>query len=81
MVEVKILGTGCRKCNKLYEETQKAIDESGVEANLTKVESLDAIASYGVMMTPALVVAGQVKSTGKIPKPAKIAEWIQEAAK
>ena len=81
MVEVKVLGTGCRKCNKLYEEAQKAVAESGVEVNLSKVESLDQIASYGVMSTPALVVAETVKSTGKIPKPDQIVSWIKEAAK
>lgn len=80
MVDVKVLGTGCRKCNKLYDETQKAISESGAEVELTKVEALDEIASFGVMSTPALVVEGQVKSTGKIPKHTKIAVWIKEAA-
>lgn len=80
MVEVEILGTGCRKCNKLYEEAQKAVAETGIEVELKKVESLDQIVSYGVMITPALVVGGQVKSTGKIPKPSQIADWIREAA-
>ena len=80
MVEIKILGTGCRKCNKLYEETQKAVANSGVEVELTKIEALDQIASFGVMSTPALVVDGQVKSTGKIPKFEQIADWIREAA-
>ena len=80
MADVKILGTGCRKCNRLYEEAEKAIRESGVESSLTKVEKLDEIASYGVMSTPALVVDGRVKSTGSIPKASRIAEWIREAA-
>ena len=79
MIDVKVLGTGCRKCNKLYEEAQKAIEESGIETNLSKVEELDIIASFGVMMTPALVVNGVVKSTGKIPKVDKIVKWIKEA--
>ena len=80
MVEVKVLGTGCRKCNKLYEEAQKAISKSGVETTLSKVEKLDEIASYGVMSTPALVVGGQVKSTGKIPKSPEIVAWITATA-
>ena len=81
MVEIKVLGTGCRKCNKLYELTRQAASETGVETDLAKVEKLDDIVSYGVMSTPALVINGQVKSTGKIPKPAQIADWIREAAK
>jgi small redox-active disulfide protein 2 len=81
MIEVKVLGTGCRKCSKLYDEVQIAITESGVEVELTKVEKLDEIASYGVLSTPALVVGGQVKSTGKLPKPAQIAEWIKQEAR
>ena len=80
MVEIRVLGTGCRKCNKLYEEAGKAVSESGVEAELIKVEKLDEIASYGVMSTPALVVDGLVKSTGKLPKASQIADWLKEAA-
>ena len=79
MVDVKVLGTGCRKCNKLYEETQKAIEASGASVELSKVEKLDEIASFGVMSTPALVVAGVVKSTGKIPGAEQIAGWIKAA--
>lgn len=79
-MELKVLGTGCAKCNKLYEEAQKAIAESGVAADLSKVEKLDDIASYGVMMTPALVVDGEVKSAGRIPKTAEIVGWIKEKA-
>lgn len=80
MVEVKVLGTGCRKCNKLYDEATKAVTEAGVETELIKVEKLDEIADYGVMSTPALVVNGKVRSTGKIPRSAQIAGWIRQAA-
>lgn len=80
MIDVKVLGTGCTKCKKLYESAEKAITDSGVEVNLSKVEKLDEIASYGVLSTPALVVNGQVKSTGRIPKDQQIADWIREAA-
>ena len=79
MIEIKVLGTGCRKCNKLYDETQKAITDSGVQVDLGKVEKLDEIAGYGVLSTPALVVNGQVKSTGKVPKVDQITAWIKEA--
>jgi small redox-active disulfide protein 2 len=80
MITVKVLGTGCPKCNKLYQEAEKAVQASGVEASLEKVEKLDDIMGYGVMMTPALVVDEQVKCAGKIAKSAEIAGWIAAAA-
>jgi small redox-active disulfide protein 2 len=79
-MEIKVLGTGCAKCKKLYEEAQKAITESGVAADLGKVEKLDEIASYGVMMTPSLVIDGEVKSAGRLPKSSEIAGWIKQKA-
>ena len=81
MIDIKVLGTGCRKCNKLYDEVKRVVDDGGFEANIEKVDKLDDIASYGVMSTPALVVAGQVKSTGKIPKSPQIVSWLEEASK
>ncbi len=78
MVKVEVLGTGCRKCKKLYEEARKAIEASGVEAELVKVEDLDAIMDHGVMLTPALVVSGQVKSSGRVPTSKQIVPWLTE---
>jgi len=79
-MDVKVLGTGCAKCRKLFAEAEQAVAQSGVPATLTKVEKLDEIMSYGVMMTPALVVDGEVKSSGRIPKAAEIVSWITTAA-
>jgi small redox-active disulfide protein 2 len=79
-MEIKVLGTGCAKCKKLYEEAERAITQSGVEANLTKVEKIEEIMKFGVMMTPALVVAGEVKCSGRIPKVPEIVSWITTAA-
>ncbi len=78
-MDVKILGTGCTKCRKLFEEARKAIDESGVEATLSKVEAIDEIAGYGVMFTPALVIDGEVKSSGSVLKAARIAALLRDA--
>lgn len=78
-MKVKVLGTGCPKCKRLYEEAKKAIGETGKDVELEKVESIDDILSYGVMMTPALVVNEQVKSTGKIPGIAEMVQWINAA--
>ncbi len=79
MLTIKVLGVGCTKCNKLYSETQKALDESGVEAELVKVEKLEDIVNYGVMMTPALVINEEVRTVGKIPKVADMVKWFKEA--
>ena len=76
-MQIKVLGTGCRKCNKLYEETKKAIEMAGVSADIEKVEKIDQIADYGVAITPALVIDGAEKSTGKVPKAAAIAQWLK----
>ena len=80
MVSVKVLGSGCAKCDKLYALTQQAIDDAGIDAELSKVSGLDDIMSYGVMLTPALVIDEDVVSSGRLPKPAKIAHWLAAAA-
>ena len=76
-MQIRVLGTGCRKCNRLYDETKKAIEISGVDADLEKVEKIDEIVEFGVLITPALVIDGTVKSAGKVPKAAAIAEWLK----
>lgn len=79
-MKVQVLGTGCAKCKKLYAETEKAVAAAGVAAQLEKVEKIDDIMAFGVMMTPALVVDGEVKSTGRIPPATEIASWMTAAA-
>ena len=79
-MEVKVLGTGCPKCRKLYTEAEKAVAASGVPVDLEKVEKIDEIMKFGVMMTPALVIDGEVKSSGRIPSAAEIASWLTKAA-
>jgi small redox-active disulfide protein 2 len=66
MKQIKVLGTGCPKCQKLEEAARKAADELGIAYELEKVKDINAIMEYGVMMTPALVVDGEVKSAGKL---------------
>ncbi len=77
---IRVLGTGCPKCRKLYAEAEKAIAVSGASAGLEKVEGIDEIMSYGVMMTPALVIDEEVKASGRIPTAAEITAWIKEKA-
>jgi small redox-active disulfide protein 2 len=80
-MNVKVLGTGCAKCKKLYAEAEKAIAGSGQPTTLEKIESLDEIMKYGVMMTPALVINEEVKSSGRLPSANEIAGWITAASK
>jgi small redox-active disulfide protein 2 len=72
-MKIEILGTGCAKCKKLYENTVEAVKKSGKEAEVVKVEDIKQIASYGVMSTPAIVVDGVVKASGKLLSPEDIA--------
>lgn len=78
-MKVKVLGTGCAKCKRLYQEAEKAIAESGKNVELEKVENIEDIMNYGVMMTPALVVNEEVKSSGKIPRTTEMVAWINAA--
>ena len=64
---IKVLGSGCTKCNKLEANTRKAIEELGIDATLEHVTDMKEIMSYGVMKTPALVVDGKVKLMGRVP--------------
>ncbi len=66
-MEIKILGTGCSKCDKLEKNIEIALKELNINANIIKVENLAEIVSYGVMSTPGLVIDGEVKAIGKVP--------------
>lgn len=67
MKKLQILGTGCAKCNALTEITKQAAEELGLEYELEKVTDMMRFADFGVMITPALVVDGVVKASGKVP--------------
>lgn len=77
-MKIEILGMGCPKCKKTTQNAQMAVDELGINAEIIKVEELDKITEYGVMMTPALVIDGEVKVAGKIPGKQEIMTWIKE---
>ena len=76
-MKIQILGTGCPKCKQLYENAKQAATESGVEAAVEKVTDLNDIMTFGVMVTPALAIDGQVKVTGKVPSTEDIKQMIQ----
>lgn len=77
-MKIEILGTGCPKCKKLSELTQEVIQELGISAEISKVTNINEIIDYGVMVTPALVIDGDVKVAGKIPSKEEITGWIEE---
>lgn len=76
MKKIEILGTGCKKCNDLAEVAKKAAESMGIEYELEKVTDIQKIMEYGVMMTPALVVDGEVKVAGKVPSIDDIKKYL-----
>jgi len=76
MKKLQILGTGCLKCKKLAENTEAAAKAMGIEYELEKVTDINEIMKFGVMMTPALAVDGEVKIVGKVPEPDAIEEML-----
>lgn len=75
-MKIEILGMGCPKCKMLYENAKTAVRETGTEAEVLKVEDMDKITGYGVMMTPALVIDGEVKASGKVSTTEEIKKWL-----
>lgn len=73
---LEILGTGCTKCKLLHESVVKAVAESGVTAEVRKVEDITQILQAGILSTPALVKDGKVLVSGKVPSPKEIAKWL-----
>ena len=65
-MKIEVLGTGCTKCTQLYDNVKKALALAGRDAEVVKVQDIPTIMKYGVMSTPALVIDGQVKFTGKL---------------
>ena len=77
MKKLQILGTGCPKCKKLAEMTDAAARELQIEYELEKVTDINEIMKMGVMMTPALVIDGQVKISGKVPTEEQLKQFLQ----
>ena len=75
-MEIKILGTGCPKCKKLEANTKEALKQLGVSSTVEKVTDLNDIMQYNVVITPGLVVDGEVKASGKVLSVEKIKEII-----
>ncbi len=75
-MEIKILGPGCMKCHQVEKIVKEAVAEAGVGAEIEHVTDFKKIAAYGVFGTPAVVIDGEVKSVGKIPKKEDVRTWI-----
>jgi small redox-active disulfide protein 2 len=79
LMKVEILGSGCPKCLKLEEMTVKAVKKLGLDAEIGHVREVDKIIEYGVMMTPALVVDGVVKISGRLPSEKELENALKSA--
>jgi len=77
-MEIKILGTGCPRCNEVEKRIINALAELNVAADVQKVKNISAIAEYGILGTPGLIINGKIKSSGRIPTLEEIKTWIQE---
>ena len=78
MKHIQVLGTGCPKCRQLYANTEAALRLAGMEGRIEKVERITEIMKFGAVITPALVVDGKIKSTGKALSPGQIAALLEE---
>jgi len=79
MLTVKILGPGCANCKRMEEVARKAASDAGIEAEFVKVTDYKDILAYDILSTPGLVINEKLVSSGKIPAPATIAQWMTEA--
>lgn len=77
-MNIKVLGTGCKKCKRLYEMCNELVDEMGIDATVEKIEDLKEILGYGVMGTPGLVIDEKVKVAGKLPSRSEVKEMISK---
>ncbi|MFA5293824.1 MAG: thioredoxin family protein [Phycisphaerae bacterium] len=77
MKKIQILGTGCPKCKKLAELTETAAKEMAIEYEIEKVTQISDIMKFGVMVTPALVIDGEVKTAGKVPTVEQLKEMLK----
>ena len=75
-MKVQILGTGCPKCRKLAENAEAAAKALEIDCEIEKVTDLNEIMKFGVMLTPALAIDGQVKVVGKVPSPDEIKQML-----
>ena len=75
-MKIEILGSGCPKCKQLEENAKKALEEAGKKADVVKITDINEIINKGVMTTPAIIIDGKLKASGKIPEVKEIKSWL-----
>lgn len=75
-MRIEVLGPGCARCESLLENTRQAVEQAGIAAEVAKVSDIAEIARRGVMITPALMVDGQLRSAGEVLSPEAIARLL-----
>jgi len=78
MISIKILGTGCKKCQTLEAKVRDLVAANNIEAAVEKVTDIQEMIRYGIMMTPGLIINEKVKSFGIIPKDDQLLSWLKE---
>jgi len=78
MIEIKILGSGCARCNELEKLCRNVAAQNDINADIQKITDLKEIMSYGIMQTPGLVINGKVKISGKLPTASTLLNWMKE---
>ena len=76
-IDIKILGPGCQKCLEAADMIRMVADEHGLPAQIEKIANVERIAEFGVILTPAVVVDGDVKCAGRVPSPAEVLVWLK----
>lgn len=79
-LQIRVLGAGCQRCERLERDVLAVLSECGITADLEHVRDLNEISNYGVMGTPALVINGEVKAVGIVPSRSKLKKWIEEGS-
>jgi small redox-active disulfide protein 2 len=79
-MKIEVLGSGCTKCKRMYDNVAEAVKKSGLQAEVIKIEDLNEIVSRGILMTPALFVDGDERVAGRIPTVNELIEILKEGA-
>lgn len=79
-MEIKVLGAGCARCRKLHGDARMAVVQAGLDEEVQYVDDIAEVVKYDVLMTPALVIDGEVKAAGRVPSIPEMVTWLVNAA-
>lgn len=77
-MKIQVLGPGCAKCRKQYDQVTEAVAASGIAASVEKVDRIDQIMKFGIMLTPAIVIDGEVVTSGKVLSADEIVDLLRD---